>query len=252
VTALRATPLAGDDVAVPLIVLPSLGGSHEDWRAAARRLSERWRVVAVDLPGHGASPVATGPFTVVDLAQGVLDIVDALDADDFGLVGASFGGAVVQELALARPEGLVFTGVVCSGPRMGDPASWQERAATVRRHGTGSLVSTLAERWFSPKFAKAHPGEVGRVLAGVAATDDESYALCCEALGAWDATDRIAGLEVPVVAVRGEHDPVVPPEVMRPLLAAPGVVERVIPGVRHQAAIEAPNAVAGALLAPRR
>ncbi|WP_210481391.1 alpha/beta fold hydrolase [Naasia sp. SYSU D00948] len=248
---LTATPLAGNDRADPLIVLPSLGGSHEDWRAAAQRLGARWRVFAVDLPGHGASPVATEPFTVVDLAQAVLDIVDLLDVDDFGVVGTSFGGAVAQELALAEPEGLVFTGVVCSAPRMGDPESWRERAATVRRNGTGTLVSTLVERWFSPGFATAHPTVVGRVLAGVAATDDESYALCCEALGAWDATERIGGLRVPVVAVRGEHDPVATPEAMRPLLAAKGVVERIIPGVRHQAAVEAPDLVARALLAPR-
>lgn len=251
-TALTATPLAGDDDAVPLIVLPGLGGSHEDWRPAAARLGQRWRVLAVDLPGHGASPVATGPFTIVDLAQGVLDLVDMLDVDDFGLVGTSFGGAIVQELALAQPEGLVYAGVVCSAPRMGDPAAWKERAAAVRRHGTGTLVGALAERWFSPAFAKAHPVSVGRVLAGVAATHDESYALCCEALGEWDASARMAGLPVPIVAVRGEHDPVATPEAMRPLLRAPGVVERVIPGVRHQAAVEAPDAVAAALLKPWR
>ncbi|WP_210505660.1 alpha/beta fold hydrolase [Naasia sp. SYSU D00057] len=246
--ALTATPLAGADDALPLFVLPSLGGSHEDWRPAAQRLGERYRVLGVDLPGHGSSPVTTEPFTMIDLAQAVLDVVDELDVDDFGLVGTSLGGAVVQELALARPEGLVFTGVVCSAPRMGDQASWAERAAAVRRRGTGSLVGALAERWFSPGFAKAHPVVVGRVLAGVAATDDESYALCCEALGAWDATDRILTLDVPVVAVRGEHDPVATLDAMRPLLAAPGVTERLIRGVRHQAAIEAPDAVAAALL----
>jgi 3-oxoadipate enol-lactonase len=247
--ALTATPLGGPADATVLLLLPSLGGSHEDWRAAAKRLAERWRVFGVDLPGHGASAVAEEPFTIADLAQGVLDVVDALDVDDFGVVGTSFGGAVVQEVALADPEGLVFTGVVCSAPRMGDPASWQERAAAVRRRGTGSLVGSLAERWFSPGFTKAHPEIVGRVLAGVAAMDDESYALCCEALGEWDARIRIAELSVPVLAVRGEHDPVATEEAMRPLLLAPGVTERVIPGVRHQAAIEAPDAVADALLA---
>jgi 3-oxoadipate enol-lactonase len=252
VPALTATPLAGADDALPLFVLPSLGGSHEDWRAASRRLGERYRVIGVDLPGHGSSPVTTEQFTMIDLAQAVLDVVDALDVDDFGLVGTSFGGAIVQELVLARPEGLVFAGVVCSAPRMGDEASWAERASAVRRRGTGSLVGALSERWFSPGFVAAHPGVVGRVLAGVAATDDESYALCCEALGAWDATPRISGLRVPVLAVRGEHDPVATAEAMRPLLAAPGVAERIIPGVRHQAAIEAPGLVAAALLRSRR
>ncbi|BDZ47003.1 alpha/beta fold hydrolase [Naasia aerilata] len=246
--ALTATPLGGAADATVLLLLPSLGGSYEDWRPAAALLAERWRVFGVDLPGHGASAIAEEPFTIADLAQGVLDVVDELDVDDFGVVGTSLGGAVVQELALADPEGLVFTGVVCAAPRMGDRDSWQERAAAVRRRGTGSLVGSLAERWFTPGFATAHPEVVGRVLAGVAATDDESYALCCEALGEWDARERILAISVPVLAVRGENDPTATEEAMRPLLRAPGVTERVIPRVRHQAAIEAPDAVAAALL----
>lgn len=247
---LTATPLAGsaESAGELLVLLPSLGGSHEDWRPAARLLAERWQVVGIDHPGHGASAATEEGFTVADLAAGVLAAVDDLGYDRFTLAGLSLGGAVAQELALTAPDRLAGVAVLCSAPRIGEPSGWHDRAVVVRRSGTGSLVGGLTERWFSPAFAAADPDTVGRVLAGVAATDDESYALCCEALGAWDVRERIAGLAVPVLAVRGEHDPVVTEEAMRPLAAAPRVRSVVIPGVRHQAAIEAPAAVAAALL----
>lgn len=247
--ALTATPLAGEDSAPPLFVLPSLGGSHEDWRAAAELLAGRWRVIGIDLPGHGASAATAEPFTIGDLAREVLHVADGFGAARLAVAGVSLGGAIVQELALTAPERLDFVAVMCSSPRIGDPESWHERAATVRRHGTGYLVGDLTERWFTAEFVTADAETVGRVLAGVAATDDESYALCCEALGGWDATSRMPLLRVPVLAVRGEFDPVATAAAMRPLLAAPGVRETVIRGVRHQAAIQAPAAVAAALLA---
>jgi 3-oxoadipate enol-lactonase/4-carboxymuconolactone decarboxylase len=248
---LTATPLAGsaEGAGELLVVLASLGGSHEDWRAAAELLADRWQVVGIDHPGHGASALAEDPFAIEDLAAGVLDAVDALGHERFAIAGLSLGGAVAQELAITWPQRLSGVAVLCSAPRIGEPSGWRDRAVVVRRSGTGSLVGGLAERWFTPAFTAADPDTVGRVLAGVAATDDESYALCCEALGGWDVRDRIAGLTVPVLAVRGEHDPVATAEAMRPLVQAPGVTSVVLPGVRHQAAVEAPDAVAAALLA---
>ncbi|MCU1437765.1 MAG: alpha/beta hydrolase [Naasia sp.] len=247
---LAATPLAGLETAPPFLVLPSLGGTHEDWRAAAGFLAERWQVLGVDLPGHGASAAAVEPFTVAELAAGVLAVADRLGARSFGVAGVSLGGAVVQELALLAPARIEFAGVICSAPAMGTPEVWIERAASVRRGGTGTLTEGLAERWFSVGFRAAEPDTVGRVLAGVAATDDESYALCCEALRDFDLRERAATIAVPIRLVRGADDPVAPAEAVRALEQAARVTGTVLPGVRHQAAIERPDAVAAALLAP--
>jgi len=256
---LTATPLAGGSESPVLLVLTSLGGTVEDWRHAAALLGERFQVVGVDLPGHGLSPAAASSFEVSDLADAVELIGAGFAPRPVGIAGTSLGGAVVQELALrarravddSRVDGGIAgpVAVVCSAPRMGTPDSWAERAAAVRREGTASLVGALAERWFSPAFRESDPLEVERVLAGVAAADDESYALCCEALGRWDVTSRLEGLTVPMLAVRGADDPVAPEEAMQPLLAQPRVSVVVLPGARHQAAVERPVEVAGAILA---
>ena len=252
---LTATTLAGDPDAPVLLVLPSLGGTVEDWRRSAVLLGERFHVVGIDLPGHGASAAASKPFGLADLADAVVRIAAGFGPRPVGIAGTSLGGAVVQELALRRGPGnddaSTVSGpvvVVCSAPRMGTPESWAERAAAVRRDGTASLVGSLADRWFSVAFRQSSPVEVARVLAGVAAVDDESYALCCEALGAWDVTDRLAELAVPLLAIRGADDPVAPEEAMLPLLNQPLVSAVVLAETRHQAAVERPAQVAAAIL----
>ena len=67
-------------------------------------LAERYRVVAWDLPGHGASPPATEPFTVADLADAVAAAIRALGADRVLYAGVSLGGATGLELGLRHPD----------------------------------------------------------------------------------------------------------------------------------------------------
>ncbi|HUL59125.1 MAG TPA: alpha/beta fold hydrolase, partial [Anaeromyxobacteraceae bacterium] len=71
----------------PLLLLHGAGGSHAHWPPALRELPGR-RVIAIDLPGHGASP-APGRTSVAAYAEGVLALADALALPSFVAVGHS-------------------------------------------------------------------------------------------------------------------------------------------------------------------
>lgn len=195
----------------PLLVLgPSLGTSTILWETATPALRARYRITAWDLPGHGASPAATEPFTVGELADAVAQAVRELGEGPVLYAGVSLGGATGLELGLRHPGLVRALGIVASGAQLGDPAGWHERAATVRAQSTSVLIIPSAQRWFAPDSMRREPDLSGRLLHALRDADAESYALCCEALAGYDVRARLGELRMPVLAVWGEHDAVAP------------------------------------------
>jgi len=135
----------------------------------------------------------------------------------------------------------------CSGARIGTRASWAERAASVRASGTASLVTGSASRWFAPGFLDRTGGDDvgGRALRTLVDIDDESYALCADALGVFDRRADLRALAVPMLAISGEHDTVTTPASMQDLADdVPGGRHEALDGASHLAVLEEPMAAA--------
>ncbi len=232
-----------------LVLGPSLGTSTVLWESTSAILRQHFRVAAWDLPGHGNSPAATESFTVGEIALGVLDAVDALGAATFHYAGVSLGGAVGLELLLHAQERVQRAAVLCSGAKIGTTEGWVERALQTRAQGTASLVVPSAARWFAPGSIERHPVDTGRLLHSLRDADDESYALCAEALAVYDVRALLGNIRTPLLAMWGEHDPVVgeaqADEVSRAV--SDGSTLRVA-GASHLAPAEQPEAVASGLI----
>lgn len=239
--------LAGTEGQPVLVVGPSLGTSVTAlWDRAAELLGERFHVVGWELPGHGHGAPTTEPFTLADVAAGVVAAVDStLGATTFGYAGDSVAGAVGLQLALDVPERLAGVAVLCTGAKIGTAESWAERAAVVRASGTPAVVEASAKRWFGTGFLDREP-EVGtELLRSLQHADAESYALITEALGAFDVRDRLGEIRVPVLAVGGAEDVPTPAATLREHAARIRGARFVeLDGVAHLAPAEAPRAVA--------
>ena len=232
-------------VAAPLVVLgPSLGTSTILWEDVIPALAADFRVVAWDLPGHGASPAASAPFTVEDLA----DAVAAAVGEPFLYAGVSLGGAVGLCLALRHPGQVRRAAILASGAKLGEVEGWNDRAAQVRAQSTSSLIVASAQRWFAPDSIARRPELSGRLLHALQDTDDESYALCCDALAVYDVRQRLGEIRMPVLAAWGEHDGVAPEAKSAEIVA--GVVDGAIVQIAdaaHLPPAEQPDAVAAVL-----
>ena len=239
--------LAGTEGAPVLVVGPSLGTSVAAlWSQAADLLGERFHVVGWELPGHGHGAPTTEPFTIADVAAGVVAAVDgSLGPIRFGYAGDSVGGAVGLQLALDVPERLTGAVVLCTGAKIGTAESWAERAATVRASGTPAVVEASAQRWFGTGFLERAP-EVGTaLLESLQHADTESYALVSEALGSFDVRDRLGEIGVSLLAVGGAEDVPTPAATLREHAArVPHARFVELDGVAHLAPAEAPRAVA--------
>ncbi len=246
----------------PLLVVGcSLGTSSVLWEAVGSLLGTDVDVLAWDLPGHGVSRAAQAPFTVAGLADAVVALLDSVaPGTRFHYAGVSLGGAVGLQLGIDHGDRLISLSVQCSGPKLGTPVAWAERAETVRTLGTPVMIQGSAARWFAQGSMDRDPALASRLLHALRDADRFSYAFCCEALAAFDARSELGRITVPLLAVSGAEDQVAPPELAQEMVdavnaaaesnpLANGSAENAatavtLPHVSHLAPAEAPAEVA--------
>lgn len=233
----------------PLVVLgPSLGTSTVLWRTLVPRLADRYRLLAWDLPGHGASPAPDGPFTVADLADAVAAGIRERTDGPVRYAGVSLGGAVGLQLGLRHPELLDALAVIASGAKLSTPEAWAERAALVRAQSTSVLVGPSARRWFAEGSTAREPETTGMLLHALQDADDEGYARCCEALAGHDVRAELGRIRTPALIVWGAADTVAPEASARQLAdGIPGARIERIDDAAHLPPAEQPAATAAVL-----
>ncbi|MEU4839782.1 bifunctional 3-oxoadipate enol-lactonase/4-carboxymuconolactone decarboxylase PcaDC [Nocardia testacea] len=220
----RASGPTGD--APTVVLLGSLGSDRSMWDPQVAALTADHEVLAVELRGHGESPVPAGDYTVAELAGDVLALLDRLGRDAVHLVGLSLGGAVAQRIAAHHPTRVRTLTLLCTAAKFGTPQAWLDRAAAVRAEGTGSLADAVVSRWFTDGLAARDPELIARSRAMVTATPDEGYAACCVALAHWDGRPDLARITAPTLVIAGAQDPATTPDDMRRL--ADGIANSVL------------------------
>jgi 3-oxoadipate enol-lactonase len=234
----------------PVVVLSnSLGTTHAMWDPQVPALAEHFRVVRYDTRGHGRSPVPQGPYSIDDLADDLLGLLDRVGVAKAHVVGLSLGGMTAMRLAARNPERVDRLVVLCTSALLGPAQGWLDRAATVRARGTGAVAEAVVERWYTAAYARSHPDRVAASRAMVAEQPSEGYASCCEAIAAMDLTGDLPDIEAPTLAVAGADDPATPPEHLERIASAVKDGRLlVVPQSAHIASQEQPEAVTRALL----
>ncbi|WP_248896778.1 alpha/beta fold hydrolase [Haloplanus halobius] len=225
--------------AAPILFVHGSGGSHAVWKSQARLATDR-PVVALDLSGHGESDDIDAAPGYETLSAHVDDVVAvARETGARVLCGNSLGGAVVLMLLLERDVTLDLSGAVLAG--------------------TGARLAVLDDllRWLRTDFERAveflHGSD--RLFHD---PDEQLVAVSREALQAagqpvtrrdfqtchrFDVRDRLGDIDVPVLAVVGEHDALTPPWYHESLAESiPGAEWTTIDGAAHLAMLEQPDA----------
>jgi len=138
---------------VTLVLLHGLQDCAANWDGAADRLADRYRVIALDLRGHGESDrSAEGAYSQADFSNDIGRLVDELDLGEVVLVGHSYGGNVATAYASANPDRIAALIVVDSdiaANSHGDPehasaADWRSLAEVIDYLGTLQRYATTA------------------------------------------------------------------------------------------------------------
>lgn len=229
----------------PVLVLgPSLGTTLHMWDPQIAELSERFRVVRYDHLGHGGSPVPPGPYTVDQLTDEVLGLVDGLRVDRFHYAGLSLGGMVGMTIASRAPDRLDRLALLCTSACLPPAQGWFDRATTVRAQGTASITEASLRRWFTPSFLDTEP-----YVAMLASISDNGYAACCEAIARMDLRPVLGKITAPTLVIAGSADRATPPEHGRAIADAVASDARFeIVDAAHLASVERPVEVTTLLL----
>jgi pimeloyl-ACP methyl ester carboxylesterase len=246
--------LAYDDCGsgCPVVFLHAFPLDRTLWQPQ-QALRDVCRVVALDLPGFGESPLAA-PFTI----DGVADIVAAflveLKISPAVVAGLSMGGYVALALARRHPDQL--RALILADTRAGadDPATKENRTksiALVTEKGTAALFEGLLPKILSDHTRTNKPQCVEQLQTIAAKQSPVAVAAALAALrDRPDATPDLAAIAVPTLVVVGEHDAITPP-LTAANLAAPIRNSRLvhIPGAGHLSNWENPDAFNAAIRA---
>jgi 3-oxoadipate enol-lactonase len=224
--------------------LASDGGSWTEQVPAL--LAVGFRVLRLDMRGHGGSDAVSGDYTMSQLAGDVASVLDALGFERVHYIGLSIGGMIGQAFALEHGHRLIsalWCDTLPASPA-GAAEIWGPRVTAVR---TANSLEPIAEasmdRYLSPAFREKNPGRWKQLRDTVVGTTPQGYLGCAAAILDFNFVSRLPSLKLPVLVVCGEEDAGTPASENRRLAGlVPGARYEEIPRMRHFPNVEAPDA----------
>lgn len=233
-----------------LVLLHGFGGTHRTWDLVLAHLPrERYRPLALDLPGHGDQVDAGRPISF----EGCVAAVLARSPRRSALAGYSMGGRIALHAALSAPERVQRLVLVACGPGIESAEERAERSAADRRLAAeiaGAPIERFADRWCAqPMFAEDPPEVDALARADYLRNRPDALANVLRGIGQGEMTplwDRLHELSMPVTVIAGERDAKFTKIARRMVSAAPHGRLVLVPG-GHRLPLESPAAVAAAI-----
>ncbi|MEZ2346920.1 3-oxoadipate enol-lactonase [Terriglobus sp. RCC_193] len=198
--------LTGQHDAPCVVLSTSLGATMQMWQPQMQALTQCFRVLRYDMRGHGNSPSPAGSYSVADLGNDVLRLLDHHGIRSAHFCGISLGGVIGQWLGIHAPERIQKLILCNTAAKVGTDEGWQKRIAEVRANGMASIADAVIARWFTAPFAASHPEVIASIREGMLASNVEGYAACCEALRTCNLRSEIATITAPTLVIAGDQD----------------------------------------------
>lgn len=233
----------------PLLLLHGLGSSTRDWQFQTEAFADRYRVVTLDLRGHGRSDKPPGPYSMPLLARDVARFMEAGGLESAHVVGMSMGGMVGLQLAADHP-GRVRSLTIVNSVAAIPVRTWQQRLVWYGRRllvqllGMGAVGWVLAHRLFPHEGQDALRSEFARRWAE---NDRRAYLASIDAIAGWSVRARLPEIACPTLYLTADQD-YTPVRLKRACAARmPDARVTVIPATRHALPVEHPEAFNAAL-----
>ncbi|MGB3147618.1 MAG: alpha/beta hydrolase [Paracoccaceae bacterium] len=240
--------LTGPASAPTVVLIHGLGLNRACWQWLIPDLSRRYRVLSYDLLGHGKSGAPPPRPTLRTLADQLADLMAALKLEKAAIVGFSLGGMIARRFAQDHPARVTALGILHSPHRRTDKAQAAilARVEQAKAEGPAATVEAALERWFTDAYRAANPAMMDLVRGWVLANDRAIYPHIYRILaeGVAEIVAPSPPIAAPTLVITGEEDYGNGPEMTKAIAAEiKGAEALILPGLRHMALAEAPDAV---------
>jgi 3-oxoadipate enol-lactonase len=241
-----AYDLIGQETAPTVCITHSLASDGGSWAEQVPALLQAgFRVLRIDMRGHGGSDPVPGDYTMSDLAGDVATVLDGLSIPRVHYIGLSIGGMLGQAFALEHGDRLISI-LWCDTLPASPPGAaeiWGPRVKAVREANSLAPIAEVSmDRYLTPAFKTSHPGRWKQIEDTILGTSADGYLGCAAAIMNYDFVPRLPSIRLPVLVVCGEHDAGTPAvDNLRIASLVPGGRYEEIAGMRHFPNVEAPD-----------
>lgn len=233
---------SGSSVKGTPLLLHGAGGNHLYWPPEIRRKNE-YRILALDLPGHGKSSETSGLQSIQEYVDAVYAWIQAMDIHQFVIAGHSMGGAIALSLALQFPAHLAGLVLISTGARL--PVSPMLLAETSSSALYLKAVHRIMEWSFSPD---APPRLVELAYRRMAESRQSVLHSDLKACAEFNVVDQLDKISCPTLVLCGEKDLMTPRRSSQYLASRiPRAQLHLVAGAGHMVMLEQPHTVAEAV-----
>ncbi len=223
-----------------LLFIHGSAGNHSMWRHQRDFFGSKYRMIAVDLMGHGQSEIII-PATSITIklyAEFVNSFLEALNIEKATLIGQSLGGAVCLSFCLLFPEKVQCLGLVNTGAKLGvDPT-----LLSLMRRDFREVLKMGFENTLGQKRKTVEKRDTSWVISEMLKTDPAIGLADFEACNKFDARDQLSQIAKPTKIIGGSEDILTPPWYQQYLHKKIESSElKIIEGAGHFSMIEKPK-----------
>jgi len=207
-----------DNTCEPVLFLHGIGGGAASFEAQLAQLS-KYRCIAWNMPGYGASNCDTWPPTFESLSHALNHFIEGLGYEKVHLVGQSIGGMLAIEHAVRRSDQVASLSLIATSASFGGRddsfkhAFLKARLAPLESGQTmGQLAAISAPRLVGPDASAQCINDIETILAGIS---EKTWRGILECLVTFNRRDDIGSIGQPCCLIAGSHDQNAPARTMQ-------------------------------------
>ncbi len=192
----------------PVLLVHGLGSSTRDWEYQIPELARHYRVIALDVRGHGRSDKPRERYSIRGFAEDVAALIEHLQLAPVHLVGISMGGMIGFQLGVDHPELLKSLCIVNSGPEVKAKRP-REYIEIAKRWSLSRLLSLdpIAKALGKLLFPKPEQAELRqKILQRWPQNDKRAYLASLDAIIGWGVRERLARISCPTLVITADRD----------------------------------------------
>ena len=202
----------------PLVLIAGLGGGKSGWRYHSKFLKKYYQVITFDNRGAGESEKPKGPYSIKQMADDTVALMDHLGIRQAHILGVSMGGTVAQEVAINYPERTLKLILGCTyashDATNGRTPEWDNAINAFIKNGTTPSITLVLNK---PLYRILGFFLVKRQYSGMNESAKAGFAAQSEAAIKHNTLDRLPFIKAPTLVLVGTGDKAIRPSSSRTL-----------------------------------